>query len=96
MFDGIAVTLVRELCGDAVADALGVEQKDWTRHLMGPMRWLFNATDGMQDVSRVAAKLSGAYSRRLLEGLHNTERGGKRVTFRIPQSLQDSWSIGAE
>jgi hypothetical protein len=93
MLDGIAVTLIRELCGDAVAEAVGLEKTDWTRHLLGPMRWMFNLADEAQDHSRLAAKVSGSLSRKLLEGLHSVERGGKRVTFRIPQSLQDAWSV---
>ena len=93
MFDGLPATFVREFCGDAIADVLGVEQADWTRRLLGAVRWIVGAADEAQDRSRLVSKAAGTLSRKLLEGLHTLERGGKRVTFRIPQSLQDSWSV---
>jgi hypothetical protein len=52
-----------------------------------------NLSDELQDQSTIAAKASAGLSRKLLEGLHSSERGDKRVTFRIPQSLQDAWGI---
>jgi hypothetical protein len=94
MVDGLAVTLMRELCSEAVAEAVSLEKTDWTRHLMEPMRWVFNLADEAQDQSSLAAKISGALSRKLIEGLHASERGGNRVTFRIPQSLQEAWDVG--
>lgn len=94
MVDGLAVTLIRELCTEAVADAVGLEKTDWTRHLLTPMRWVFNLADEAQDQSSFAAKVSGKLSRKLIEGLHASERGRDRVTFRIPQSLQDAWDVG--
>lgn len=93
MMDGLAVTLMRELCGDAVSEAIGLEKTDWTRHLLTPMKWMFNLADELQDQSQLAAKLSSSLSRKLIEGLHNSERGSGRVNFRIPQSLQDAWSV---
>ncbi|MGK3983091.1 oxygenase MpaB family protein [Sorangium sp. So ce136] len=95
MIDGLAVTLIRELCSEAVAEAVGLEKTDWTRHLLVPMRWAFNLADEAQDQSSLAAKSSAFLSRKLIEGLHASERGGKRVTFRIPQSLQDAWGVSS-
>jgi hypothetical protein len=91
--DGLAVTMIRELCGDEVSDAVGLEKKDWTQHLLGPIRLAFHLADEAQDHLSLAAKISASLSRRLIEGLHASERGGKRVTFRIPQSLQDAWGV---
>jgi hypothetical protein len=85
--------MMRELCSEAVADAVGLEKTDWTRHLLGPMRWMFSLTDEAQDQSGFAAKISASLSRKLLEGLHSSETGGSRVTFRIPHSLQEAWSL---
>ncbi|WP_437586652.1 oxygenase MpaB family protein [Sorangium sp. So ce1000] len=93
MIDGLVVTLMRELCSEAVAEAVGLEKTDWTRHLLVPMRWVFNLADEAQDQSSLAAKISGFLSRKLIEGLHASERGGNRVTFRIPPSLQDAWGV---
>jgi hypothetical protein len=93
MIDGLAVTLMRELCSEEVAEAVRLEKTDWTRHLMGPMRWISNLADEAQDQSTLAAKISASLSRKLIEGLHASERGGNRVTFRIPQSLKDAWGV---
>ncbi|RKG97468.1 DUF2236 domain-containing protein [Corallococcus praedator] len=93
MMDGLAVTLIRELCGDTVSEAVGLEKTDWTRHLLTPMKWMFNLADEVQDQSGLAAKLSASLSRKLIEGLHTSERGGGRVNFRIPESLQEAWSV---
>ncbi|OJT27043.1 hypothetical protein BO221_03330 [Archangium sp. Cb G35] len=93
MMDGIAVTMMRELCSEAVADAVGLEKTDWTRHLLGPMRLMFSLSDEAQDQAGLMAKISASLSRKLLEGLHSSETGGSRVTFRIPQSLQESWNL---
>ncbi|WNG60139.1 DUF2236 domain-containing protein [Archangium gephyra] len=93
MMDGIAVTMMRELCSEAVADAVGLEKTDWTRHLLGPMRLMFSLSDEAQDQAGIMAKISASLSRKLLEGLHSSETGGSRVTFRIPQSLQESWDL---
>lgn len=86
-------TLIREMCSEAVVEAVGLEKNDWTRHLLGPMRLIPNLADEAQDQSSFAAKISAALSRKLIEGLHASERGGNRVTFRIPQSLDDAWGI---
>ena len=93
MMDGVVVSTMRELCSEAVAEAIGLEKTDWTRHLMGPMRWMFALSDEAQDQSGMAAKVSASLSRKLLEALHSSETGGGRVTFRIPQSLQESWNL---
>jgi hypothetical protein len=93
MMDGIVVSTMRELCSEAVADAIGLEKADWTRHLMGPMRWMFFLSDEAQDQAGFAARISASLSRKLLEGLHASETGGSRVTFRIPPSLQESWNL---
>ena len=93
MIDGLAVTLMRELCSEAVAEAVALEKTDWTRHLLVPMRWAMSVADEAQDQSSLAAKVSASLSRKLIEGLHASERGGNRVTFRIPQSLQDAWGV---
>ncbi|HLP88097.1 MAG TPA: oxygenase MpaB family protein [Nostocaceae cyanobacterium] len=93
MFDGIVTTLIRELCEQRVVDAIGIERANWTRFFLRPLRWIFGATDEMQDRSKVAARLSGAFSRRLIEGLHYIEREGQKTEFSIPKNLQDSWGL---
>ncbi|MCY0994860.1 oxygenase MpaB family protein [Nannocystis sp. ILAH1] len=94
MMDGIAVATIRELCSPAVTEAIGLERTDWTQHLMKPLRWMFYLSDETQDRAGFVAKISASLSRKLLEGLHTSETGGGRVTFRIPRSLQESWNLG--
>ncbi len=93
IFDGIVPALIRELCDERVVDAVGIERPNWTRHFLRPLRWLFGVTDEMQDRSKVAARLSGAFSRKLIEGLHYVEREGQKMDFTIPKSLQDNWGL---
>ncbi len=93
MFDGIVPTLIRELCDERVVEAVGIERADWTRHFLRPLRWIFGITDEMQDRSKLAARISGAFSRRLIEGLHYLEREGQKTEFTIPTSLQDNWGL---
>ena len=94
MFDGIPAMLMREFCGNKVADAVHIERADWTRRLLRPLRWLMGAADEVQDRSHLAAQLSGTFSRKLIEGLHYVERGGKKVNFTIPKTLRDNWGLG--
>jgi hypothetical protein len=96
MMDGIVVATMRELCSEAVVDAVGLEKTDWTRHLLTPMRWMMSAADEVQDQAGFTAKISATLSRKLLEALHSSETGGGRVNFRIPQSLQESWDLSAK
>jgi len=93
MFDGIIPTLIRELCEDRVVDAVGIEPANWTRHFLHPLRWIFGVTDEIQNSSELAAWISGVFSRKLLEGLHYVERGGKKTDFTIPKNLQDKWGL---
>lgn len=93
VLDGLVVATMRELCSDAVADAISLEKTDWTRHLMEPLRVMFALSDEAQDQSSFMASMSATLSRKLLEGLHSSETGGQRVTFRIPPSLQEAWNL---
>jgi len=93
MFDGIVPVLIREFCDERVVEAVGIERADWTRHFLRPLRWIWGVNDEMQDRSNLAAQLSGAFSRRLIEGLHYLEREGQKTEFTIPKSLQDNWGL---
>jgi hypothetical protein len=93
MFDGIVPVLIREFCDERVVEAVGIEGADWTRHFLRPLRWILGVNDEMQDRSKLAAGLSGAFSRRLIEGLHYLEREGQKTEFTIPKSLQDNWGL---
>src|SRR4028118_1906520 len=79
--------------GAGVVVAVGRDRPDWTRHFLRPLRWIWGVTDEMQDRSKLVAGLSGAFSRRLIEGLHYLEREGQKTEFTIPKSLQDNWGL---
>jgi hypothetical protein len=93
MFDGFATVMIRHLVGDEVADLLEVERGDWTRALLGPMRVLFGLEEAVADHSSAIGKLTGTFSRKMLEGLLWVERGGQRAQFRIPKNLRDEWRL---
>ncbi|WNG32104.1 DUF2236 domain-containing protein [Cystobacter fuscus] len=93
MLDGLPAALIRELCDKPIAQAVLTEEPDWAHHLLGPMRVFFNLTDEAQDSSGIVARISGTFSRKLLEGLYSIKRGDKQLMFHIPQSLQDAWGL---
>jgi hypothetical protein len=46
VFDGFTAQMVRFLCGDELADMLGVDSRGWTSLLSGPLR-LFESLSGV-------------------------------------------------
>lgn len=89
LFDGMPAMLVRYLCGNQVADLLGVSADvDWTRHLRGPLRWMVGEASLAEGESRVFARLCELFSRKLVEGLLFVERGPERVPFHLPADLR--------
>jgi hypothetical protein len=94
MFDGMPATLMRHLLGDATAELLAVPPSDWTRLMVGPLRWLGWVSDEVVDLhGPAAAKLVGMFGRRLVEGLVWVNRGPERVPFRLPTALRSSWNV---
>jgi hypothetical protein len=93
LFDGIAASLMRHILGEEIADMLKVPPADWTRHLIGPLAMLSRASDELGDHSRVVARLSEVFGRKLVEGMVWMNRGAGRPPFRIPQTLRESWNV---
>jgi hypothetical protein len=92
-FDGVPASLLWYLCGDEIAQILGVGEPDWTRLLIGPLRFIHGLTEHVEHRSALLEKLAQAMHLRLLEGLIFVERGGNRVPFRIPETLSKQWGL---
>jgi hypothetical protein len=67
--------------GQQLFSRYGIERAHWTRHFLRPLRWILGVTDEIQDRSKLAARLSGTFSHRLIEGLHYLEREGQKTEF---------------
>jgi hypothetical protein len=93
LFDGIAASLMRHILGEEISDMLKVPPADWTRHLIGPLSMLNRASDELGDHSRVVAKISELFGRKLVEGMVWMNRGAGRPPFRIPSTLRESWKV---
>ncbi|HEX5749664.1 MAG TPA: oxygenase MpaB family protein [Archangium sp.] len=93
LFDGMAASLIRHILGEEVADMLKVPPADWTRYLIGPLAMLGRASDELGDHSRVVARLSEVFGRKLVEGMVWMNRGAGRPPFRIPSTLRESWNV---
>jgi len=93
VFDGFPAQMVRFLCGDELADMLGVDSRGWTALLSGPLRLFASQTDAVADHLPVAGRISSHFSRQLLESLGWVARGGDRAPFRIPQELAERWDV---
>jgi len=92
VFDGIAVTMMRDLAGDHCADLLSLPRADWTRrlvHLATDLDSLF----GSGDDHSIAQKLLAEASQKLMEGLVGVFRDGKQARFRIPSALVHTWNL---
>ncbi|MEA2233333.1 MAG: hypothetical protein QOD83_3149 [Solirubrobacteraceae bacterium] len=85
--------MVRFLCGDELADMLGVESHNWASLLTGPLRLFASHSDAVADHVPFAGRISAHFSQQLLEGLSWVARGGDRAPFRIPQELAERWDV---
>jgi hypothetical protein len=54
---------------------------------------LNKASDELGDHSRVVAKISELFGRKLVEGMVWMNRGAGRPPFRIPSTLRESWNV---
>ena len=92
LFDGIAVTIMRDLAGDHCADLLSLPRADWTRRLVH-LATSLDALLGRGDEHSVTEKLLAEASQKLMEGLVAAFRDGKQARFRIPSALVHSWNL---
>jgi hypothetical protein len=93
VFDGFPGHMVRFLCGDELADMLGVNSRSWTSLLTGPLRLFASRSDAVADHVPIAGRISAHFAQQLLEGLSWVARGGERAPFRIPQELAERWDV---
>ena len=93
LLDGVPATLMRHLLGDTVADMVGVPGPDWTRFLTAPVTLLNQAADESVDGSILARVAADTLGRASLRAMLVADRGGQRVSFRIPDELVQTWGI---
>lgn len=93
VFDGFTAQMVRFLCGDELADMLGVDSRGWTSLPSGPLRLFAPQADAVADHLPVTGRISAHFSQQLLESLSWVARGGDRAPFRIPQKLAKRWDV---
>lgn len=77
IFDSVPAALARYLMGDANADLLGVERRAATEVLIERLRLVDVIVGKEVHMSEPIARLSQAFSRRLLEGILWVERGAE-------------------
>jgi hypothetical protein len=91
-FDGLPVSMMRELAGDHCADLLSMPPSGWTRRIVhaaeGIESWL-----GTGDRHSLVGRLLADASLRLMESLVLALREGKQTRFRIPEALVHKWSL---
>jgi hypothetical protein len=90
-FNGLPITMMRDLAGDHCCDLLSLPRANWTTrivhaaedidHWLGLDRW------------SLSAKLMNEVSHLLMRGLVNTFRKGKQTNFRIPDALVHAWNL---
>lgn len=93
ILDGLPAVFIRHLCGDPMAEVLGVEPADWTRALVTPFRVLMRLSDEATGQSAMLAGMAEVLGRRTLEALAYVMRGGKRYEVRIPRSARERWGL---
>jgi hypothetical protein len=90
-FNGLPITLMRDLAGDHCADLLSLPRADWTRRIVDTAgdidAWL-----GL-DRHSLGARLMAEASHHLMKGLVDAFRDGKQTTFRIPGALVHAWNL---
>jgi hypothetical protein len=91
LFDGLPVSLMRELAGDHCADLLGLPRADWTRKLVHAATEL-DELMGLDHPALSNALLAKA-SHKLMEGIVLAIREGKQTRFRIPSTLIHAWNL---
>ena len=87
--DGIPAALMRHLCGDDIADVLGVPHRRFEELAIAGMKpgvAIFSLTSG--HVSPVSAALRGL-SREILDTFVEADRHGERPSFAIPDHLRE-------
>lgn len=87
LLDGLMPSLVRYLSGDLCADILGLPPADWTKHLV---RAFTDVTD-VVDLSygdETIQKGLGRVAVGAMKWITEVERGHKKASFRIPESLR--------
>jgi ER-bound oxygenase mpaB/B'/Rubber oxygenase, catalytic domain len=85
---GLPGTAVRWYVGDPTADLIGVPAADWTRAVFGPLASLTRRISAVGAHRRLLSGFSERFGRAMLTAAVDSERGGDRASFSIPEELQ--------
>lgn len=89
LLDGLTPTLIRHLAGDECGDILGLDGKDWTLLLVRALEVATDVVD-VDDRETWLEEQLGAIVLRTMRWITEVERGHKRASFRLPQSLRET------
>ncbi|MBV8787679.1 MAG: DUF2236 domain-containing protein [Mycobacterium sp.] len=100
-FDETIPPLIRHLIGDNTADLLLVPQSDLggeVRRVQRITNWVYVRVfgrPGRQDSGRyeVVSGIARPFTRELLRGMFDLERGGTRASFALPTHLARKWEL---
>ena len=95
-FDGLPVSMMRELAGDHCADLLGLPSAGWTRRIVHAAADIDGWLGHHADHNSIVARLLADASHKLMEGIVLAFREGKQTKFRIPSALKHAWSIAKD
>ena len=92
LLDGVPAAMIHYFLED-YADLIGVKRAAYEAALVGPLRAIDGLAGLQLHASAPAARLHEVLSRKLIEALVWTERGGKRIPFTIPTELRQQWGV---
>ena len=92
-FDGLPVSMMRELAGDHCADLLGLPSAGWTRRIVHAAADIDGWLGHHADHNSIVARLLADASHKLMEGIVLAFREGKQTKFRIPDALVHAWNL---
>jgi hypothetical protein len=91
-FDGMPISMMRELAGDHCADLLGLPPAGWTSRIVHAAEEIAGWF-GREDHDSLVAHLLADASHKLMEGIVLAFREGKQTRFRVPSALKHAWSL---
>jgi hypothetical protein len=99
-FDETIPPLIRHLIGDKTADLLLVPQSDRVgdfRRLARITNWfyvrVFGRGRGDSERFGLVSRIARPFTRELLNGMFELERGGERAPFAMPDHLARRWEL---
>jgi hypothetical protein len=92
ILDGLATSMTRYLVGDETARILGLEESDWTRHLIHVFSAISAVADEVTDTAEPLKEVGAYVGAAVMRGLVEMERGDKEMEFAVAEQLQEEWA----